>query len=427
VLRRDRSEWGKESVDGLGFLKVDSRQDAESLLGMLNAKLTKAESPKDKSSILTAITKMLHVLGRGPEMLEAAEQNHLLAGDSYSAGYMAEALYINGRTDEACGLYRQSHVLPHEDDEIDLNYAASLRFHADPDGWTESWKIVREKSFKTVQTLNLPEWRGQPVKKLHLFLEDGRGDVLLTLRYLESIKARGVKEIIACMPPDRYEANFTDLLRAQTWMVPIVWHPEKWADGSDRIEHAIGSGGIECCLDVKLADVPAPPLYTAPQSYIDKYKDLPKAKPLLGVVWAAGQLEFNWSDDGSMRTLKKSQLAKIVQEVDNVQWIKLQFNEPSPMPEIMAVPVETWLDTAGLISNLDAVVTVDTSAMHLGHAMGKPTFCVSSGATNWRLRNSDVFYPGMRVFQNPTFGFDDAIEALISGLREAFPERTATN
>src|ERR1700720_2887830 len=76
LLRRDRSEWGKESVDGLGFLKIDSRQDAELVLGMLNEKLTKAESPKDRSSILTAITKMLHVLGRAPEMLEVATQNH---------------------------------------------------------------------------------------------------------------------------------------------------------------------------------------------------------------------------------------------------------------------------------------------------------------------------------------------------------------
>jgi ADP-heptose:LPS heptosyltransferase len=110
-----------------------------------------------------------------------------------------------------------------------------------------------------------------------------------------------------------------------------------------------------------------------------------------------------------------------------VQWVKLQFNEPSPMPEIMTVPTATWLDTAGLISNLDAVVTVDTSTMHLANAMCKPTFCVASGATNWRLRNADIFYPGMRVFQNPTFGFDDAIEALIKELREALPERTATN
>jgi hypothetical protein len=92
----------------------------------------------------------------------------------------------------------------------------------------------------------LPEWGGQPVKRLYLFLEDGRGDILLTLRYLDQIRARGVEEIIACMKPRQYEPDFTEFLRAQPWMPPIVWNPDALAN--HKIEYAIGSGGIECCL-----------------------------------------------------------------------------------------------------------------------------------------------------------------------------------
>lgn len=137
----------------------------------------------------------------------------------------------------------------------------------------------------------------------------------------------------------------------------------------------------------------------------------------MGIVWAAGQADHNWADDGALQALKKSQLGEIVRRVNDVQWIKLQFNEPAPFREIKEVDLGCWLDTAGLIFNLDAVVCVDTAAMHLANAMRKPTYILSSGATNWRLVHADVYYPGAKLFRSFKFGYDDAIEELITELQ----------
>jgi Glycosyltransferase family 9 (heptosyltransferase) len=418
LLLRPRAEWGQDSAEGLGMLKVESPKDAEILVQMLDVKLAKEMNVKDRATVLQSKATMLCVLGRGTEMLEVSRESYNLFRDSQSAGTLANALFINGKLDESQKIYQESFLLPHKDSSLDLNYAASLRFSRDGRKWSESWTILREKEYRTVQKLNLPQWLGQPVDRLHVFLENGRGDVLCTMRYLNAIKARGVREIIACMPPNLYEADFTDLLRNQIWMPKIEWRPVEWSHGKDKIKFAVGSDGIEARLDTRPEDVPPPPVFVAPREYEDKFNNLPKLKPLIGIVWAAKQAEINWAQPGALRTLRADQLAKIVQEVDSVQWIKLQFNEPSPMPQIMTVPVESWLDTAGLIANLDAVVTVDTAAMHLAHAMGKPTFVLSSGATNWRLQHADLFFPGAKLFRNETFGFDNAIQSLITELKK---------
>jgi hypothetical protein len=55
--------------------------------------------------------------------------------------------------------------------------------------------------------------------------------------------------------------------------------------------------------------------------------------------------------------------------------------------------------------------------MHLANAMRKPTYILSSGATNWRLVHADVYYPGAKLFRSFKFGYDDAIEELITELQ----------
>ena len=59
-------------------------------------------------------------------------------------------------------------------------------------------------------------------------------------------------------------------------------------------------------------------------------------------------------------------------------------------------------DTAGLIENLDLVITVDTSVAHLSAALGKETWILNRFDTCWRWfsdhRTSSPWYPSVRIF-----------------------------
>jgi ADP-heptose:LPS heptosyltransferase len=64
-------------------------------------------------------------------------------------------------------------------------------------------------------------------------------------------------------------------------------------------------------------------------------------------------------------------------------------------------------DTAGLIDNLDLVISADTSVAHLAAAMGKPVWNLLAYSSDWRWlleRRDSPWYPTMRLFRQQQAG-----------------------
>jgi ADP-heptose:LPS heptosyltransferase len=62
----------------------------------------------------------------------------------------------------------------------------------------------------------------------------------------------------------------------------------------------------------------------------------------------------------------------------------------------------SFFDTAALISQLDLVISVDTSVAHLAGALGKPVWILLTHAPDWRWlldRNDSPWYPSARLFR----------------------------
>jgi ADP-heptose:LPS heptosyltransferase len=78
-----------------------------------------------------------------------------------------------------------------------------------------------------------------------------------------------------------------------------------------------------------------------------------------------------------------------------------------------------FCDTAALISELDLVISVDTSAAHLAGAMGKPVWILVTHIPDWRWlldRDDSPWYPTARLFRQPRVG---DWESVISRVHEA--------
>jgi len=66
-----------------------------------------------------------------------------------------------------------------------------------------------------------------------------------------------------------------------------------------------------------------------------------------------------------------------------------------------------FTDTAGLIANMDLVVSVDTSIAHLAGAMGKPLWLILPFNADWRWlleRSDSPWYPHVQIFRQQTPG-----------------------
>jgi hypothetical protein len=70
-------------------------------------------------------------------------------------------------------------------------------------------------------------------------------------------------------------------------------------------------------------------------------------------------------------------------------------------------PAEALLNTAGLMSCLDLVISVDTAVGHLAGALGLPVWLAVSALPDWRwLRRgtNTAWYPTMRLYRQQKLG-----------------------
>ena len=73
-------------------------------------------------------------------------------------------------------------------------------------------------------------------------------------------------------------------------------------------------------------------------------------------------------------------------QIPGIDFVSLQVGQRSEQNEI-ARPLtdsSSFLDTAAIIMQLDLVITVDTSVVHLAAALGKPVWLLSRYDCCWR-------------------------------------------
>ena len=93
-----------------------------------------------------------------------------------------------------------------------------------------------------------------------------------------------------------------------------------------------------------------------------------------------------------------------------MEWVNLQKGHPMAPSLAMrnaARELNDFADTAGLIENLDLVISVDTSVAHLAGALGKPVWVLLPFAPDWRWlleRSDSPWYAGARLFRQPEAG-----------------------
>ena len=89
--------------------------------------------------------------------------------------------------------------------------------------------------------------------------------------------------------------------------------------------------------------------------------------------------------------------------------------------------LSTFSDTAALISNLDLVITVETSVAHLAGALGKPVWVLLSFLGDWRWlcdREDSPWYPTARLFrQDSTRAWDNVIARVHAALHDFVQSR----
>ena len=260
-----------------------------------------------------------------------------------------------------------------------------------------------EHRFKTEQSkwpnFQTPMWDGSDLKGKNIVLwnEQGLGDGIQFVRYAQLVKEKCSK-VILCVQGTLIPL-FQECLKGEFELVE-----RNNCDIHSYDQHA-SLLSLPHIFGTSLETIP-----TYPQGYIHLTNNIRSHCKLnntqqykIGIVW---------SSEKSNITLYKKKYCPVeffssLLDLDQVALYSLQIGEDKDQLSDSRICdlsplINDFVDTVCLISQLDLIVTIDTSVAHLAGAMGKPVWVLLPYVADWRWmleRQDSPWYPTMRLFR----------------------------
>ncbi|MBB2203583.1 glycosyltransferase family protein [Gluconacetobacter takamatsuzukensis] len=337
--------------------------------------------------------------------------SHLETGRATSAilGNVGCSLGYLNRSAEALPWFEKALALDAADAGIRLGYACTLikagRLDA---GWPLYADRVLSVEDPEPWYLSLPRLRpGDDVagRGIVLFQEQGLGDTLQFIRFVPDLLAKGARVTILVPRP---------LVRLMTQSYPTVSVRQIGCFGpEDGYAYALPIPDLPYIVGMmSLREIPAPiPYLRADPGNAARFAALlPARRPRIGLVWAGDRRTRSAHVLVDLR--RSTTLAALGAAVTPVDATLMSLQFGGPRGEIagwtgqaLCDPmgaVRDMADTAAIIANLDLVISVDTSPVHLAGAVGCPVWMISRQDACWRWGDAgdrSPWYPDMRVFR----------------------------
>ena len=288
----------------------------------------------------------------------------------------------------------------------------------------EGWKKYNARWFYQSDTslkpqLPGPEYDGsQDIvgKKVLVYYEQGFGDSVQFVRFAKVLKDRGAEVTLITKPQlyDLFKFNFPDLivLNADAQLPPYHYH--------------VALMDLPKCFNTSIDTIPYPtPYLDVDESIKQSWKQLlgPKTKKRIGLLSSPNKIAFI----SRFRRIELEQLLSIAN--DDYEFVSLSYEVDEQILETLAkYNVRTFhenltgfYNTAGLISQLDLVISIDTVIPHLSGAMGIPTWVMLTDyGCDWRWfmnRNDSPFYNCMRLFRQTNGTWESVLETIKQELK----------
>jgi len=326
------------------------------------------------------------------------------------------AMMALNRHDEALASFAEA--ISAQPGYVDANWNESLARLAVGDydgGWRQyEWRWKKPEFAPHKRQFHVPQWTGeQDIRGRTLFLhfEQGLGDTIQFVRYIRLLESMGARILLAVPESLRrlMEVSFPDV---QVFCGAEVLPPFDLTSPLLSLPLAFGTTADT----IPSAD---PPYLRTPVERLDVWRQRLAADGNIkvGIVWSGNPAHKNDSRRSiaaadlrpllSLPGFRFYGLQKDVREAD------VKVMESLPRIELLGAEFADFADTAAVISQLDLVISVDTSVAHLAGAMGKPVWIWLPFAADWRWlagREDSPWYPTAKLLRQTAL---DATPALI--------------
>lgn len=280
------------------------------------------------------------------------------------------------------------------------------------EGWKKynaRWWYQSDTCFKP--QLPGPEYDGtQDInsKVVMVYHEQGFGDNIQFIRYVKLLQDRGAIVIIVTKPQllDLFKFNFPScrVLASDDTIPPYHYH--------------VPLMDLPKCFNTTIDTIPhRDPYLTVPDELKRQWADKlgPKNKKRIGILWSPNKVAFI----SRFRKIELEQLLSIVDQ--KFEFISLSYEVSQQALDLLSKynvrtfheDISGFYETAGLISQLDLVISIDTVIPHLSGALGIPTWVMLTDyGCDWRWfmnRVDSPFYNCLRLFRQQGDGKWDSV------------------
>jgi tetratricopeptide (TPR) repeat protein len=307
-------------------------------------------------------------------------------------------------------------------------------------GWAEyEWRLKCEKT--RLLPARSPRWTGENLegRSLLLVAEQGLGDSLQFVRFAHLIRGRVGRLALACPAP------LMRILGRCRGVDEVV----DWKSSLPDHDVHVPLLSLPAIVGTTLANLPAEPYFTVDSQTIDRWR------PIVDRAMSRGSDRPQTCDAGSAPTFKigiawqgsrsntfdRTRSFPLhhfepIADVPGVRLISLQKGDGTEQIDELAgrFPVaelvdrgageedtRDFLSTAAVMSQLDLVITPDSSVAHLAGGLGVPVWIALPMAAEWRWlidRDDSPWYPTMRLFrQRRHRDWDDVFQRMAQVLR----------
>jgi tetratricopeptide (TPR) repeat protein len=378
----------------------------------------------------------LQALRRLDEALVSYDQAIALKSDFADAFCnRGAALQKLKRLDEALASYDQAIALkPDYADGYRNRALARLLMGRYHEGWKDNEWRWEAKDFPSKRpNIRVPTWQGEELSGRHLlvFSEQGLGDAIQFVRYLPLLAERKCK--ITFLAP----ANLARLLRPSIQPVEII----DALGTAEGIDFQIALMSLPHRFNTELASIPSRVPYLKAEPELEaRWKALLSTTSKPGISRHGCKVGIAWSGSAEHKNdhNRSIPLSSWLPVLDvPITFVSLQKDVRSDDAELLKArkdilrfdgELTDFAETAGLISQLDLVISVDTSVAHLAGALGKPVWLLLPFVPDWRWlldREDSPWYPSLRLFRQPQRDDWSSVFAKIEQELRAPPKREA--
>ncbi len=326
---------------------------------------------------------------------------------------MGNILKAMGYPDRALTYYQRSAAAMPDDTEI---LTTKSMAHLQVGDFAEGWKLWEKRADLDVRFQHIPIWQGQPVEHLLLHEDQGMGDTIQCARYIPELQKYAKRITLQITVP------LQRLFAATLTTIDIITlnHPVPAADARIRLL------SLPALFKSDATNIPntVPYLFACEQwrkVWQERLTAIPR--PRIGLVWGGNPDHLN----DRQRSIPFSVLQPIL-AAGAGHVVSLQKGAQKNGADLAAIGIfdadhflNDFTDTAGLMAELDLIITVDTSIAHLAGALGKPVWLMLPFDPDWRWllgREDSPWYPTMRLFrQNQPRNWPEIITRVESELR----------